>query len=129
MLQTMAGTETIDDGLGRISYGRSLGSGPAIDFASRNPVAAMVLECPFLSISRVVTRGLERYKTLPQSWDIFPSYKRMSSVKCPVFIAHGNRDAVVPYSHAQVRKKRKRSWPSISCRLRKTQREWPFSPG
>src|SRR5438128_9503857 len=39
-----------------IAFGRSVGSGPACDLASRRPVAGLILESAFTSAFRVMTR-------------------------------------------------------------------------
>jgi len=39
-----------------ILYGRSLGSGTSVEIASREPIAGLILEGPFTSIFRIVTR-------------------------------------------------------------------------
>src|SRR5215471_12144047 len=39
-----------------IIYGRSVGSGPAVHLAARKPAAALILQSPFVSAFRVLTR-------------------------------------------------------------------------
>ncbi len=78
-----------------ILYGRSLGSGPAVELATREPVAGMILDGAFTSIFRVVTR----WKILP--WDIFDNLAKAPRVKCPTLSIHGGQDRTVPFSHAR----------------------------
>ena len=54
-----------------------------------------MLEAPFLSAPRVVTR----FRILPL--DPFPNLKRIGNVKCPVLIIHGTDDQIIPYAHGQ----------------------------
>ena len=75
--------------------GFSIGTGPATELASTKPVGGLILEAPFLSAPRVVTR----VRLLPV--DPFPNLKRLGDVKCPVLIIHGTADGVVPYSHGK----------------------------
>jgi fermentation-respiration switch protein FrsA (DUF1100 family) len=77
-----------------IVLGRSVGSGPAVHLAARKPVAGLVLESPFLSAFRVVTR-------VPVGFDKFPNYKEIGRVRCPVLIMHGTRDEVIPIWHGR----------------------------
>jgi len=78
-----------------IVFGRSVGTGPAVHLAARRPVAALILESPFLSAARVLTR----IPILP--FDKFPNYKEIHNVRCPVLIMHGEKDEVIPFWHGQ----------------------------
>jgi pimeloyl-ACP methyl ester carboxylesterase len=73
--------------------GFSIGSGPATELASKCDVGALVLEAPFLSAPRVVTRTRLLFV------DSFPNLKYIRKVKCPVLIMHGTDDRVVPFWH------------------------------
>ena len=75
--------------------GFSIGSGPATELAATKPVGRLVLEAPFLSAPRVVTR----IRILPI--DPFPNLKMIKDVKCPVLIIHGTEDETVPYRYAE----------------------------
>jgi fermentation-respiration switch protein FrsA (DUF1100 family) len=76
-----------------VVYGRSVGTGPAVELASREPVGGLILQSPFLSAFRVLTH----WPILPL--DRFPSYRRIGRVKCPVLIMHGRQDEVIPFYH------------------------------
>lgn len=75
--------------------GFSIGSGPATELASTREVGALVLEAPFLSAPRVVTRVRVLFV------DPFPNFKYIKKVTCPVLIMHGTEDGVVPLSHGR----------------------------
>ncbi|MEA5518366.1 alpha/beta hydrolase [Limnoraphis robusta] len=78
-----------------IVYGRSVGGGPSVDLASRQPVGGLILESSFVSIFRVVTR-------IPLfSFDKFPNLAKIQQVRSPVLILHGNHDQVIPFWHGQ----------------------------
>lgn len=72
-----------------IAFGRSIGSGPATDLASRRPLAGLVLESAFTSAFRVMTR----IRLLP--FDRFNNLSKIKNVRCPVLIMHGLQDTVV----------------------------------
>ncbi len=72
--------------------GFSVGTGPATELAATRPCGGLILEAPFLSAPRVVTR----VRLLPV--DPFPNLKRIGEVKCRVLIIHGKADSIVPYS-------------------------------
>jgi len=78
-----------------IVFGRSVGSGPAVHLAARRPAAALILQSPFLSAFRVVSR----VPLLP--FDRFPNYKDIGRVFCPVLIVHGTQDEVINIAHGQ----------------------------
>jgi abhydrolase domain-containing protein 17 len=78
-----------------VILGRSVGSGPAVHLAARRPVAGLILQSPFVSAFRVLTR----IPVLP--FDKFPNYKEIGRVRCPVLIIHGTRDSVIPIWHGQ----------------------------
>ena len=75
--------------------GFSIGTGPATELAATKPVGGLVLEAPFLSAPRVVTR----IRILPI--DPFPNLKMIKDVKCPVLIIHGTVDSVIPHRHGK----------------------------
>ncbi|NJP08523.1 MAG: alpha/beta hydrolase [Leptolyngbyaceae cyanobacterium RU_5_1] len=78
-----------------ILYGNSVGAGPSIDLASRQPVAGLIVEGAFTSAFRVMTR----IPILP--FDRFNNIHKIKSVRCPVLVVHGTDDAVIPFHHGQ----------------------------
>lgn len=78
-----------------IAYGHSLGAAVAIELASKQPVAALVLEAPFISAFRVMTR-LPLYP-----FDKFSNIDKLPDVTAPVYIMHSRDDRVVPFWHSQ----------------------------
>ena len=82
-----------------ILYGRSIGSGVAVDLASKRKVKGLILEAPYASLKQLVK---ERVPYLfPDLWFRynFDSISKMTSVRCPVMFIHGNADAVIPIGH------------------------------
>ncbi len=78
-----------------ISYGHSLGSAIATDLASKNSVAALILESPFTTAFRVKTV----YPIVP--FDKFASIDKIKDVHAPVFISHSKDDKVIPFWHGE----------------------------
>ncbi len=79
-----------------VAVGQSVGSGPAVWLAAREPdLRGLVLISPFLSAFRVATR----IPLFPG--DRFPNLKRMPEVTCPLLVFHGENDEVIPFHHGE----------------------------
>ena len=79
-----------------ILYGESLGSGIAVQLASEQRPAALVLEAPFTSVADVAAAT---YWFLPVRIlirDRFDSIAKIADVKAPLLLVHGERDLIVP---------------------------------
>jgi fermentation-respiration switch protein FrsA (DUF1100 family) len=78
-----------------IIFGKSVGSGPAVHIAAIRPIAALILQSPFVSAFRVLTR----IPLLP--FDKFANYKKIAHVHCPVLVIHGRTDGIIGIWHGQ----------------------------
>ena len=78
-----------------VVFGRSLGTGVAVDLVARHKVKGLVLVSPFTSTFRVITK----VKLVP--FDRFDSLAKIGRVTCPLLVVHGDRDAVVPFAMAE----------------------------
>lgn len=78
-----------------VPFGYSLGAGPAVELARRQPVAGLVLQGAFVSAYRVMTR----VPVFPG--DKFASLGKMSELRCPVMVIHGTADTTVPFWHGK----------------------------
>jgi len=78
-----------------VAYGRSLGAGASVDLAARRPLGGAILESPFLTAFRVMTR----VPLFP--FDKFRNVDKIGRVRCPVLIMHGEADEIVPLWHGQ----------------------------
>jgi pimeloyl-ACP methyl ester carboxylesterase len=84
-----------------IIFGHSLGSGVAIELASKVPAAALIVEGAYTSVAQ---RGQELYPMLPialVSTQRFPSIERIGSIKMPKLLIHSPEDSIIPYAHGQ----------------------------
>jgi fermentation-respiration switch protein FrsA (DUF1100 family) len=79
-----------------ISYGRFVGSGPAVDLASRKPIAGLVVQSGFTSAFRVLTLG----RFIP--FQNFNNLAKITMIQCPVLIMHGRADEVIPFHHGEL---------------------------
>lgn len=78
-----------------VVFGYSLGGGPGVELAQRNPVAGIVLQGAFVSAYRVMTR-------IPFFvGDKFVNLSKIGKLTCPVMIIHGTHDGTVPFWHGE----------------------------
>jgi fermentation-respiration switch protein FrsA (DUF1100 family) len=83
-------------------HGGSLGGAVAVNLAVRIPHRALVLVKAFTSIPDMAQR---QYPWLPAKWLVRNKFDNLGKIgQCPkpIFIAHGDQDGLVPYSHAQL---------------------------
>jgi abhydrolase domain-containing protein 17 len=78
-----------------ILYGRSLGGGSAVDLASRQPMAGLILQSTFTTAFRAVVP----VPIVP--FEKFDNLHKISQVRCPLLVMHGGMDRVVPFQQGQ----------------------------
>lgn len=107
-----------------VSYGRSVGGGPAADLAADRPVAALVLQSTFTS-----TMALARAAFLPGFLvrDRFDNRRVVSEFQGPVLVMHGIDDDVIPFAHAEGLASAREGLDVtvIQCAHNDCDREWP----
>lgn len=81
-----------------VIFGRSIGSGPATELASKTQPGLLILLSAFTSVRRVASElfGAMAY-VMP---DYFNSLKKIKKLKCPLFLIHGVEDTVIRYEHS-----------------------------
>ncbi len=80
-----------------ILFGRSLGGICAIEMASTNPAAGIILESVFPSARRLAEKI---FPILPLGWAIksrFDAISKVRSLELPKLFIHGTQDEIVPY--------------------------------
>jgi fermentation-respiration switch protein FrsA (DUF1100 family) len=84
-----------------VIVGQSLGGGVATHLAVTVPHAALVLESTFTTIPDVAA-GLPLIRRLKRHMRLqFPNELRLAGYSRPLFVSHGQRDRLVPPSHAE----------------------------
>jgi len=84
-----------------IFYGRSLGTGVAVQMATEYDPEALVLQAPYTSIPDV---GAKQYWYLPVhllATEKYDSLAKIGKVRAPLFIFHGADDGVIPVSQSE----------------------------
>jgi fermentation-respiration switch protein FrsA (DUF1100 family) len=82
-----------------VLFGESLGGSVAIDLAVKGEVGAVILESTFTNMGVVIERfvpGTENYLK-----GKFNSLSKISKVRVPLLILHGDEDELVPYELGQ----------------------------
>lgn len=70
-------------------YGRSIGSGPTVQLAAKEPVGGVILASPFTSAF-----GHKAWmQLLPMDW--FRNYEHIGAAKSPILVLHGVDDATI----------------------------------
>lgn len=84
-----------------ILFGRSLGSGPALFAAVKNPPAMLIIESGFTSVPDVAA---DVYPILPVrilSRIKYNNIERIKNINCPVLIIHSPDDNLIRYHHGR----------------------------
>lgn len=76
--------------------GRSIGSGVAVDLASRNRLRSLVLISPFTSLTDVAARAMPFLPVRLLLRHRFDSMADIAKVTAPVLVIHGDRDELIP---------------------------------
>jgi uncharacterized protein len=79
-----------------ISTGWSVGAAVAIDLASRKPVAGLATFSAFTSIDDMNKTMMTSLPAALQFNSRFDNLAKISSITCPIFMAHGTKDQLVP---------------------------------
>ena len=80
-----------------VIVGRSIGTGPAIDLAARKPVAGLVTFSAFTSMDDMARKVLPLFPTSLFLRSHFNNERKIADVTCPVLMAHGTSDTLVPF--------------------------------
>lgn len=89
------GTESI------VLIGRSIGSGTAVDIATRYKVSCLILISPFLSLQKAAKEILGNVGSLLVR-NRFDNESLIPSLRCPLLILHGDTDTIIPLIHSQI---------------------------
>ncbi|CAK9026886.1 unnamed protein product [Durusdinium trenchii] len=89
-------------------FGRSLGTAPTIQLATRVEVGGVILVSPFTSIKELFRHQLGRLADLLS--DRFKNLDSTPKITSPTLIIHGQQDALVPLEHGRL------IYASITCK-------------
>jgi len=84
-----------------IIYGRSIGTGPAVDLASCHQTKGLILESPYASLKKLANEKLPMlFPGLFLKYH-FNNAEKIKKVKSPVVLIHGSQDTLIPPSHSE----------------------------
>lgn len=78
-----------------ILYGRSLGGGPSLELASKQPIGGLIIENTFVSAYRVKTH----FPIIP--FDKYKNITKINKVQAPIMVIHGQKDTIIPAWHGK----------------------------
>ncbi|KRE16934.1 hypothetical protein ASE63_14590 [Bosea sp. Root381] len=84
-----------------IAYGESLGTGVALKLAAEVPLAAVVLEAPYLSAASVAQRAYPYVPVRLLMLDPFRSDEIVGRLRLPLLVMHGTRDGVIRFAEGE----------------------------
>lgn len=81
-----------------ILYGRSLGTGPTVNIATKYKFKGVILEAPYKSIFGVVSENLANSSVCLNP---FRNESKIDQVQCPIIIFHGKKDNIIAHDHSR----------------------------
>jgi uncharacterized protein len=76
--------------------GESMGCGVAVELATRQPAAGLILQSGFSSAVDVAGKAYPYLPVRLLMKDKYDSASKMSKISCPVLVIHGERDSLIP---------------------------------
>lgn len=100
-LTSEVGLDPVED---IVLFGRSLGVGVAAEMATRHAVRGVILESGFTSVTGMAGATRPSWMAaalLPLLDARYDTLSKMSLIKSPVLVVHGEQDEIVPFSMAR----------------------------
>lgn len=93
-------TDVLNLPLNRVKlFGRSIGTGLALQLAAKHEVAGLILVTPFRSVRLLFQDKIGPLAMLVEEW--FSNDEAILKVTSPTMIIHGRRDMLVPWTHGE----------------------------
>lgn len=80
-------------------FGRSIGTGPALELAAKFAVSGLILVTPFLSVRELIRDRLGPLANFFGEW--FENIKAIPKVTASTLIIHGKKDTLIPCRHGE----------------------------
>ncbi|HEY0655812.1 MAG TPA: alpha/beta hydrolase [Chryseosolibacter sp.] len=85
-----------------IVYGRSIGSGVAVDLASRKKCAGVILESSYSSLATLANEKVPFFFPSFYLRSKFNNLEKINHVKAPIAFIHGSDDTLIPPAHSHI---------------------------
>lgn len=82
-------------------YGRSVGSGIAVDLASKQTCKGLILEAPYSSLARLADEKFPFFFPSLYLKFRFDNISKINQVQSPIIFLHGANDPLIPVAHSQ----------------------------
>ncbi len=82
-------------------YGRSIGSGVAVELGTRKKCGGLILESAYSSLSSLADEKVPFFFPSFYLRVKFNNLQKLSNVSAPVFFVHGSDDQLIPPSHSK----------------------------
>jgi uncharacterized protein len=82
-----------------IIYGRSIGTGVAVETAARHKPKGVILESPFTSLKKLARQKVPFLLPGLLLKYHFDNLGKINSIKSPILFIHGSDDSLIPASH------------------------------
>jgi uncharacterized protein len=86
---------------GILLYGRSIGTGVAVEMATRYPVGGLVLESAYTSLGALANEKVPFFFPSLYLRFRFNNLQKITKLTCPVVLLHGTQDELIPPAHSQ----------------------------
>jgi uncharacterized protein len=84
-----------------VVYGRSIGSGVAVELASKHKLRGLILESPYSSFGTLANQKVPFFFPGLYLRTNFNNLAKINNVECPVIMVHGTLDTLIPPSHTE----------------------------
>jgi fermentation-respiration switch protein FrsA (DUF1100 family) len=84
-----------------IIYGRSIGTGVAVELARTQACKGLVLESPYSSLPTLANEKIPFFFPSLYLKYSFDNLRKIERVKCPVIFIHGSIDELIPSAHTE----------------------------
>jgi uncharacterized protein len=85
-----------------VVYGRSIGTGVAVDLCSKTKVKGLVLEAPYTSLVNLAKEKFGLFLPGIYLKTRFNNMAKINQIECPVLLIHGTEDSLIPARESQM---------------------------
>jgi uncharacterized protein len=84
-----------------IIYGRSVGTGVAVEMARKKLCKGLILESPYSSLRKLANEKVPFFFPSLYMRYSFNNLEKINEIKCPIVFLHGNIDEIIPAAHSK----------------------------